>query len=191
MEFIGNLIKRIDLREGDNQNGHWKIATYLLETVEMYPKRMAVEVFDGNSARCAQWDAMVGKNVKVTFDIDAREWNGKWYNSIKAFGIRENVSPTAHADGNAAGGGPQPAGKAAGTGAPKLGEDMTGNVEGGGHSANAVGTVAPDPSGRTNGTGDGGNTAANKTSTVAGGVVPANGTGKLGDEGGGDDDLPF
>lgn len=92
MEFVGNLLKQVSLREGDSQHGHWKIASYLLETVEMYPKHMLVDVADGEYAgRIDRFDSFIGKNVKVTFDIDAREYNGRWYNSIRAFGIKENV----------------------------------------------------------------------------------------------------
>jgi len=90
MEFIGNLIKKVAEREGDGQNGHWKIASYLLETVEIYPKRMAVDVSDGQTGRVAQWDGMIGKNVVIQFDIDAREWQGKWFNSLRAWAIKEN-----------------------------------------------------------------------------------------------------
>ena len=88
MEFTGNLIKKVAEREGDGQNGHWKIASYLLETVEMYPKRMVVDVSDGQTARVAQWDGMIGKNVVIQFDIDAREWQGRWFNSLRAWAIK-------------------------------------------------------------------------------------------------------
>lgn len=88
MEFIGNLIKKVAEREGDGQNGHWKIASYLLETVETYPKRLVVDVSDGQMARVAQWDGMIGKNVVIQFDIDAREWQGKWFNSLRAWAIK-------------------------------------------------------------------------------------------------------
>ena len=88
MEFVGNLIKKVAEREGDGQNGHWKIASYLLETVEMYPKRMVVDVSDGQTARVAQWDGMISKNVVIQFDIDAREWQGRWFNSLRAWAIK-------------------------------------------------------------------------------------------------------
>lgn len=92
MEFIGNLIKKVAEREGDGQNGHWKIASYLLETVETYPKRLVVDVSDGQMARVAQWDGMIGKNVVIQFDIDAREWQGKWFNSLRAWAIKVSHS---------------------------------------------------------------------------------------------------
>lgn len=89
MEFVGILLKKTEEREGDSQNGHWKVAQFLLETVGMYPKKMVVDVRDGATERIAQFDALVGKTVKVDFDIDASEYNGRWYNKVTAFRIAD------------------------------------------------------------------------------------------------------
>lgn len=89
MEFIGVLKQKLDERSGVSQRGPWKIATYLLETVSMYQKHMVVDVSDGESGRIAKFDALVGKNVHVWFECDAREYNGKWYNTLRGSGIAE------------------------------------------------------------------------------------------------------
>ena len=91
MEFVGVLVNKINEREGTNANGPWKIGTYLLQTVEMYPKRMAVDVGDGQMGRIAQWDSMIGKNVTIQFEIDAHEYQGRWFNSLRAWQIKENT----------------------------------------------------------------------------------------------------
>ena len=91
MEFVGVLVNKIQEREGTNANGPWKIGTYLLQTVEMYPKRMAVDVGDGQMGRIAQWDSMIGKNVTIQFEIDAHEYQGRWFNSLWAWQIKENT----------------------------------------------------------------------------------------------------
>ena len=87
MEFIGTLKQLVSERSGDGQNGPWRINSYLLETVEMYPKRMVVEVRDNIQL----WDSLIGKTVIVKFSIDAREWQGKWFNSLRAYAIAENT----------------------------------------------------------------------------------------------------
>lgn len=89
MEFIGLLVKKIGEREGDSQNGHWKVASFLLEQTGMYPKKMAVDVRDGAMGRIQQFESLVGKTVKVAFDIDAQEYQGRWFNKITAFGITD------------------------------------------------------------------------------------------------------
>lgn len=87
MEFIGNLKQLVGERSGDGQNGPWRINQYLLETVDMYPKRMVVEV----RKDIEKWDSLIGKNVIVYFSVDAHEWNGKWYNQLNGFSVIENT----------------------------------------------------------------------------------------------------
>ena len=116
---------KVGEREGEGRNGHWKMASYLLETVEAYPKKMAVDVSGTIPGRIEQWDALVGQNVEVDFEIDAHEYNGRWFNSLRAWGIRATggaqtaavTGPAGQASGTVNGGGAAggPTGQAAGT----------------------------------------------------------------------------
>lgn len=93
-EFIGLLKSKESEREGNSQMGHYKVAQFLLETVEMYPKRMVVDVRDGAFRRIEEFESLIGKNVRVEFDVDAREYpqgSGKWYNSIRAFRVYDRA----------------------------------------------------------------------------------------------------
>jgi len=93
MVYQGLLVKKISQREGDNARGHWAIASYLLEEEGTYPKRMAVDVSNSEfEDRIGKFDSLIGKKVKVRFDIDAHEYQGKWFNSIRAFGINEDLT---------------------------------------------------------------------------------------------------
>ena len=124
MKFTGNLKLKVCEREGEGRNGHWKIASYLLETVEVYPKKMVVDVSD-NQGRIAWWDEHVGKNVEVDFEVDAHEYNGRWFNSLKAWSLREAGGTKATAAGTAG-----PAGKAVGTTNGGPGGETPGTVNG-------------------------------------------------------------
>lgn len=93
MVYQGLLVQKISQREGDNARGHWVIASYLLEEEGTYPKRMAVDVSNSEfEDRIGKFDSLVGKKVKIRFDIDAHEYQGKWFNSIRAFGINEDIT---------------------------------------------------------------------------------------------------
>lgn len=87
MEFLGNLKQKVGERSGDGQNGPWRINSYLLETVEMSPKRMVVEVRDNIDL----WEMLIGKTVVVKYSIDAHEWQGRWFNTLRAYAIAENT----------------------------------------------------------------------------------------------------
>jgi hypothetical protein len=148
MEFIGVLLKKLEQREGVGAHGKWQIASYLLATVEASPRYLAVDVSNTEfNNRIGQFDAMVGKNVKVAFEISAREYQGKWYNGVRAFGIREVERAAADAASTVA---QTEATKAAADAASTVaangtqnngGAEMTGQPDG-----NVAGTAAMDDS---------------------------------------------
>ena len=94
MEVIGILAQKLNELGGINQNNGqaWKKANYLIEIPGNYPKRMVVSVMDGMEGRIARFDTRLGKTVVVRFEIDAREYNGKWYNDLRAWGCKEYVA---------------------------------------------------------------------------------------------------
>lgn len=101
MEIQGILVKQIAMREGVSQrNGQpWKIAEYLVEVPGQYPRHINFRVSDGQVGRLARFDSLVGKMVTVSFDIDAHEYEGKWFNEINAWGIIEYITTdTRHAN---------------------------------------------------------------------------------------------
>jgi hypothetical protein len=88
MKIEGVIIKECGIREGQSENGSWKLAEYVLQTEERFPHRMCFKVMDGRDGRIARLDLHVGKRVAVNFDIDAREYNGSWFNTITAWDAR-------------------------------------------------------------------------------------------------------
>ena len=91
MEIQGKIIQELGLREGVSSvtGKPWKMAGYVIETIESFPKRMAFDVSDGESGRIERLGIRTGLVMKVYFDIDAREKkDGRWYNTIRAFDAR-------------------------------------------------------------------------------------------------------
>ena len=56
-----------------------------------YPRRMCFDVFGDDKIK--QFNIQVGEELNVSFDIDAREWQGRWFNSIRAWKV-ERVGAT-------------------------------------------------------------------------------------------------
>ena len=118
MEVTGILVKKTGEREGvSSRNGMpWKIAEYLIEVPGQYPRHINFRVSDGQVGRLARFDSLVGKTVTVSFDIDAHEYEGRWFNELNAWGVIEYVdSATRQANIAAAQAAQQPASEAAGT----------------------------------------------------------------------------
>ena len=99
MEVTGILVKQIAIREGVSKtNGNpGKIGEYLLEVPGQYPRHINFRVSDGQVGRLARFDSLIGKTVTVSFDIDAHEHEGRWFNEIGAWGILEYIDSTRRA----------------------------------------------------------------------------------------------
>ena len=72
-------------RNGTSQRGNqWRSITYVLETQEQYPKKLA---FDVTNDKIDQLNIQFGEILTVQFDINAREYNGRWFNSVNAWNV--------------------------------------------------------------------------------------------------------
>ena len=86
MELAGKVIAVLEPRGGVSKNGNeWKVQEYVIETHDKYPRRLCFDVF--GAAKIRQFKIQVGEELNVFFDIDAREWQGRWFNSIRAWKV--------------------------------------------------------------------------------------------------------
>lgn len=117
MEVTGILVKKTSERNGvSKQSGMpWKIAEYLIEIPGQYPRHINFRVSDGQVGRLSRFDSLVGKTVTVSFDIDAHEYEGRWFNELNAWGVIEYVDSTTRQANIAAEQQQKPAGESAGT----------------------------------------------------------------------------
>ena len=88
MEIQGKIISALPERSGTSQRtgNTWKVQEFVVETHDQYPKKMAFEVFGED--RLQRFNIQVGQEVNIAFDIDAHEYNGRWFNSIRAYDVR-------------------------------------------------------------------------------------------------------
>ena len=85
MEIQGKIIVVLPERSGVSQRGNqWRSISYVLETQEQYPKKL---VFDVTNDKIDQLNIQLGEILTVQFDINAREYNGRWFNSVNAWNV--------------------------------------------------------------------------------------------------------
>ena len=81
MELAGKVIAVLEPRGGVSKTGNeWKVQEYVIETHDQYPKKMCFDVFGAD--KIAQFNIQAGEELNVFFDVDAREWNGRWLSLI-------------------------------------------------------------------------------------------------------------
>lgn len=126
MELQGKVIAVLPEKSGVSARGEWKAQSFVIETHEQYPKKLCFDVFGAD--RLAQFNIQSGEELLVSFDIDAHEYQGRWFNSVRAWNI-QRIDPTAVAGAMGAmqpgaapfppmGAAPQAAAPAAGATAP-------------------------------------------------------------------------
>ena len=95
MEITGKIIAVLPERSGVSARtgAEWRCASYVLETLEQYPRKMNFEVFGVD--RIQQFNIQVGETMVVSFDIDAHEYQGRWFNSIRAWKVGRNLQAAA------------------------------------------------------------------------------------------------
>lgn len=93
MEISGKIIVATDVRSGESARtgSKWMAQDFVIETHEQYPKRCVFSVFGEDRLR--EFNIQVGEELTVSFDIDAHEYNGRWFNNIRAWRVqRGNVA---------------------------------------------------------------------------------------------------
>ncbi len=108
MEFKGKIIAVLPLTKGvSKSNGNeWKKQEYVIENDDRYPRKMCFNLW---SEKIDEFNIQLGEKLNVFFDIDCREYNGRWYNDIRAWKIEREAGD---ASANA--------GQFSGTGAPVM-----------------------------------------------------------------------
>ena len=92
MELQGKVIAVLPERSGVTARGEWKAQSFVIETHEQYPKKLCFDVFGAD--RLAQFNIQSGEELLVSFDLDAHEYNGRWFNSVRAWNV-QRVDPNA------------------------------------------------------------------------------------------------
>lgn len=102
MDITGKLIQVLQEQGGEGKNGNkWAKCDFVIETQEKFPKKVCLTA----------WNDLIGtvkgfpidSEIKASFDISSREYNGKWYTDVKAWKVE------ASSGGGASSGASQPA----------------------------------------------------------------------------------
>lgn len=94
MEIEGKIIAVIPAREGvsPRTGNSWKSQDFVIETHDQYPRRCCFNVFGADKIQL--FNIQVGEELRVSFDIDAHEYQGRWFNQIRAWKV-ERIDPNA------------------------------------------------------------------------------------------------
>ena len=87
MEIIGRLDSILEPQTGQSAKGEWRKDSFVIETLDQYPKKVNISYF-GDKVNINNFK--INDEIKVSINIDSREYNGKWYTNITAWRIELN-----------------------------------------------------------------------------------------------------
>ncbi len=92
IEVEGVIIKEYPPREGVSKSSGnaWKSQDYVIQTRDAYPRTCLFNVFGAD--RIEQFNIHQGDTVHVWLDINARAWQDRYFNDIRAFRV-DHIDP--------------------------------------------------------------------------------------------------
>ena len=85
MEVQVKVISKLDIVEGVSKSTgkEFKYFNFIGETIEQYPRKIAFEVF--GEKRIANCQVNVNEVHNVSFDVESREFEGRWFTKASAW----------------------------------------------------------------------------------------------------------
>ena len=91
MQLSGTIIAQLPVVSGEGRNGVWRNQDFVIETFDQYPKKVCFQI-SGNLIDTT--DTRPGQEVAVDFNIESREYNGRWFTTCKAWRVGRFISET-------------------------------------------------------------------------------------------------
>lgn len=89
MDLQGKVIEILPEQRFNGKNGEVVKNMFVIEHGGQYKKKAVFSVLGED--RWKQMNVVQGADVQVSFDVDAREWNGRWFGELMAWRV-QNVN---------------------------------------------------------------------------------------------------
>ena len=89
MDITGTVVTILPEQRFNGKNGEVVKNQFVIEHGGQYKKKAVFSVLGEDKWK--QMNVVQGADVQVSFDIDAREWNGKWFGELLAWRV-QNVN---------------------------------------------------------------------------------------------------
>lgn len=88
--FTGRIIAVGEIKRGTSASGNWAVQDYTIqEESDTYPMKMTFEVF--GDEKINTFSIVENERITVHFRIDSKEYNGRRFNSIRAWKVERNA----------------------------------------------------------------------------------------------------
>lgn len=85
MEINGTIKTLLETGGTSAAGNNWKLQTAIIETTDVYPKTVAIEIF--GDQRIMDFSLKEGETVTFSIDVESREAKGRWFTSARAWKV--------------------------------------------------------------------------------------------------------
>jgi len=103
LEITGKLLTKMPVQSGTSARGEWSKQEFILEGSDDFKRKVCLSVWGADQvavlAGCRE-----GETLTVSFNIESREYNQRWYTDVRAWRIVKEESGTVRPAGPVTGG---------------------------------------------------------------------------------------
>ncbi len=98
LELTGKVQQILEIQKGEGANGPWQRGGFVIEYGDNFPKSVCCTVWGDklNEVNALQ----TGDLVKVSIDLQSREFNGRWYTDVRPWRIEKVETTTVVSGGS-------------------------------------------------------------------------------------------
>lgn len=87
-EIQGTVVHLLPEQTGSGKNGAWIKKDFVIETIDQqFNKKISFSAWGDKAEQVKTLN--VGENVKVSFNIESREFNNKWYTDLRIWKLEK------------------------------------------------------------------------------------------------------
>ncbi len=88
LEISGKVVKLLQEQSGEGKNGRWVKQEFVIETDDQFPKKVCFSTWGDKVAEVKKLSD--GEVVTVSFNVESREYNNRWYTDLRAWKIAKS-----------------------------------------------------------------------------------------------------
>jgi hypothetical protein len=87
LELEGRITRKLPVQQGTSARGAWAKQEFIFEYQEgKFPTSICMNVWGADKVKDLE-RFQVGDQVKISFNLSSREYNGRWYTDVSAWRI--------------------------------------------------------------------------------------------------------
>ncbi len=88
LEITGKVFSILPEQSGQGKSGSWVKQEFVIETEEQFPKKACFSVWGDKVSEIKS--LKTGDKITVSFNIESREYNSRWYTDLRAWKISKS-----------------------------------------------------------------------------------------------------